>query len=158
MLYTIIRNFNATPSTYFIPVYNFFEELFKPFDNLKENDKIGFNEKINEEDNILSKQINLSNIKWEIYIDSPTYYQSFTRFYYKQNRTNLVKILEIMIDTYIKFKLTFFIHINSNTFIKLKNDIFNLNEKIKKGLDILSNTYKTDDYVFNAIQNLKKRI
>ena len=134
---------------------DYFDNLLNPIYHLQLNDKVGLIQVTNKEDNLIQKFINKSNIKWEIYVDKNTYYQSISRWYYGMNRREVFKNLLIIFQTYNKLlsylkspfspKTEF-----SNNCLKRLDEIA---EKTEVGLEILKITYDDDDDIKHLINN-----
>lgn len=124
--------------------YLYFQNLFSNFENLNKGDKIGLNDKINFEDNPFKRYLNISAIKWEIYIDESSYVQFISRWYYSQNRYQIIENILTMVKIYKKYLSYLELNYNMGKFLDLKNKIKKLNENLIKGLSSLSETYNDD--------------
>ena len=81
--------------------YNFLEFFFKPFFDIEKNDKIGLEIENNiKEDNKFSQYINYKVFNYKLYLDKYVIYQSISRWYYNQKRTNIFQKLDNIFEEY----------------------------------------------------------
>jgi len=81
--------------------YNFLEFFFKPFFDIEKNDKIGLEIENNlKEDNNFSQYINYKAFNYKLYLDKYVIYQSISRWYYNQKRTNIFQKLDNIFEEY----------------------------------------------------------
>lgn len=121
-----------------------FREKLGIFGNLNKGDKIGFGENDS------------------IYIDTSSYIQGLTRWYYKQNRD----VVMMKIDSIVREYLLYLQYVDSvytnTTNIQYASIVKNLIKRINQlsnsiigGLDILRETYEGDKQVEKKIMSLK---
>ena len=121
-----------------------FREKLGVFGNLNKGDKIGFGE---------------NDV---IYIDTSSYIQGLTRWYYKQNRDVVMMKIDSIVQEYLLY-LRYVDSVYTNTrniqhasIVKnLIKSISELSNKIIGGLDILRETYEGDKQVEKKIMSLK---
>jgi hypothetical protein len=122
--------------------YTFFSNFFNPILKLDKNDKIGIQ---------IIKDINMNymNLNFTLYLDKYNIYQSFNRWYYKQDRTEIFKKLDQLFEEYHIF-------LKSSSSIKneiINNNIINLNTILITKLELLKCTYDTDNNICEKINN-----
>jgi hypothetical protein len=136
-----------------------FEKLFDPILNLECSDKIGIdNNKLNIIDTEY-KFINVSKLDFTLYLDKYKLYQSLSRWYYNQKRTNIFSKLDILFGEYFtlidKIK-----EIEENSHIKysdINSKYKDLNTKLITKLLLLKTTYN-DEEVNNKIDTYCKKL
>ncbi len=133
--------------------FNLFEHLFQPILQLEQGDKIGV---IEIEQNNNSKYLN--RINFDLYLDKNKLYQGFSRWYYKQNRRDILNKLEILFDSYA-ILIKRIQYMNENYTKKFENLFINakyVNANLINKLSILNDTYNdpqfTQDIKFICVQ------
>lgn len=121
--------------------YTFFSNFFKPILNLEKNDKIGI-------ENIKNSNMNYINLDFTLYLDKYNMYQSISRWYYKQERTEIFKKLDQIFEEYQNF-LKLFISLENHY---IKDMIKELNTLLIIKLGLLKETYN-DNVISEKINN-----
>jgi hypothetical protein len=121
--------------------YTFFSNFFKPILNLEKNDKIGI-------ENIKDININYKKIDFTLYLDKYNMYQSISRWYYKQERSEIFKKLDQLFEEY----QTFLKECSKLDNYYIKDNIMELNKLLKKKLELLKETYN-DNIISEKINN-----
>ena len=125
-----------------------FESRFSCLRFIKEGDKIGYTKEN------------------ELYLDTNGYFQSISRWYYDQNRTNTFTIFKKQVNDFMLFLryLTniepYHLHNNSDTedITKLITDTKNLSAVLVNALFFLAKTYKDDKQLVSQLNKMKSDV
>tara|TARA_B110000908_G_C10266009_1_gene464047 strand:+ start:4027 stop:4518 length:492 start_codon:yes stop_codon:yes gene_type:complete len=157
MLSSILSQFKY-PETDVQQVFFKFNELLKPLTTIEKNDKLGMINHTFTETNSFQSYIHLSQIKWKLYNDKFNYKQSFSRWWYNQQRESIYTNLEIIFSIYENFLKYIKTLLSFNQFNDLLSKITELNTSLLKGLANLKKTYTNDTHIISILDKLKEKI
>ena len=157
MLSNILLQFKY-PESQVHDLFVFFEQLLNPLVGLKVNDKIGMIDHTFTEDDKFQSFIGISKIKWKLYKDEASLTQAAIRWWYNQNRNEIIENLSTIISVYENYLRYIRTQILINNFKDLIGKIDMLNEMIIKGFKNLKISYYDDDYIQNRIDLILSKI
>jgi hypothetical protein len=139
--------------------FDIYKKIFDPIINLKQYDKIGIEECSNL--NLFSNNTYLNSVKiyFKLYLDKYKFYQSISRWYWKQKRQIIFDKLFILFEEYKKIydKVRLNEIRNNIMFKQLLNDIMIFNNILVEKLILLKETY-LDDIVSSSIDKIIKNL
>ena len=157
MLSNILLQFKY-PDSEVHNLFIFFEQLFNPIVGLKKNDKIGMTNYTFTENNNFQSFIGISKIKWKMYKDESSITQAAARWWYNQNRSEIIENLSTIISVYENYLRYIKTQALINNFNDLNNKINLLNKLIIKGFNNLKLSYNDDEYIVKRIELILSKI
>lgn len=126
--------------------FDIYKKMFEPIVNLKQYDKIGIQEYSNVELFSNNTYLNSVKINFKLYLDKYKFYQSVSRWYWKQKRHDIFEKLLIIFEEYKKIhdKVKVNDIRNNKMYNQLLNDIVIFNNILLEKMLLLKTTYSDD--------------
>lgn len=126
--------------------FNIYKKIFEPIVNLNQYDKIGIQECSNIE--LFSNNLYLDSVKinFKLYLDKYKFYQSISRWYWKQKRHQIFEKILILFEEYKKIydKIKLNCTVNNKLYNQLLINIVNFNNILSNKIVLLKITYSDD--------------
>jgi hypothetical protein len=126
--------------------FDIYKKILEPIINIKQYDKIGIQDSSNVELFSNNTYLNSVKINFKLYLDKYKFYQSISRWYWKQNRHEIFEKLLTLFEEYKKVcdKVKVNDKRNNKMYNQLLNDIVIFNNILLEKMLLLKTTYSDD--------------
>ncbi len=126
--------------------FDVYKKMFEPIVNLKSYDKIGIQDCSNNELFSNNTYLNSVKINFKLYLDKYKFYQSISRWYWKQNRHEIFEKILTLFEEYKKMydKVKLNEMRNNKMYNQLLNDIIIFNNILMEKMLLLKTTYSDE--------------
>jgi hypothetical protein len=141
----------------FTQLYYYFNELFTPIINIKNNEKLGIIN-FDYQNNYDIHYVNIHLIDFRLCIYKNKLYQPIIRWFYNENRLNVFTKLDILFYEYYNIlqKLKILINKYPDNFKYIYYKFININNLLLDKINILINSYYKDNIIMISINNYIK--